>query len=211
MAEVRDIVFIIDRSGSMLHLTGETVNGYNDSVAELRTGEGEARISLYLFNDTRQTLLERVSPDAVPAMTAETYCACGCTALVDSVFETVNEFDILAAYGGRTAPKDVLFMITTDGLENASTRHKVSELKKLIESVKKKHGWKFIFLGADLDAVRQAEDMGIDRKYAARYRNDSAGNTAKYMAMRRAASSYMADRRIREDWADCLDGENPNG
>lgn len=201
-----ELVFILDASGSMTGLEGDTIGGFNAMIAENRELPGEAKVSLVTFNNRSSVKLDRVDIDEVPPLTRKQYRCGGCTALLDAVGGAIEHIDLVQ----RVQPKGykaqkVLFAITTDGMENASRKYSYGRVKHLIKS-HREMGWEFIFIGANIDVEAEAERLGIDRQRAVPYIADDRGTGVMY----RAASDAVRSVRCAESlsfsgWRDELD------
>ncbi|HKK95422.1 MAG TPA: vWA domain-containing protein [Anaerovoracaceae bacterium] len=201
-----ELVFIIDRSGSMHGLEKDTVGGFNSMIAEQKNIEGEANITTVLFDDDYEIFHDRVSLKEIDEMTGSDYYVRGTTALLDAMGKTISMMGNIQ----KNLPKNkkaekVLFVITTDGLENASREYSVHKVKSMIERQKNKYGWEFIFLGANIDAVKTAEDMGIGRDRSSNYCADGKGTKLNYDVVCKAVSSYRDCCIINEDWNESLE------
>ena len=176
-----ELVFILDRSGSMNGLESDTVGGFNSMLSKQKKEEGEALVSVVLFNEQSRVVRDRAELDSVEPMKEEDYQARGCTALLDAVGDAVEHIGTIHKYArSEDRPERTLFVITTDGLENSSRRYGYSEVKRLIERQQEKYGWEFIFLGANIDAAAEAQRFGICREHAAQYVCDEAGTALNY-------------------------------
>ena len=176
-----ELVFILDRSGSMAGLEQDTIGGFNAMMKKQRREPGEALISTVLFDSESQVIHDRVPLDQVPVLTEEEYYVRGCTALLDAVGGAIHHISNVHKYARREdVPERTLFVITTDGLENASRRYSYEKVKAMIERQKKEYGWEFLFLGANIDAAREAARFGIRADCAADYHADSMGTEAVY-------------------------------
>ncbi len=189
-----EIVFILDASGSMHHLTADTIGGFNALLEENREEPGEATVTTILFNHAARIIHNRVDIREVPALTRKEYCCDGCTALLDAVGDAIERTDLVQGVqpAGYKADK-VLFAITTDGLENASRRFTYGRVKHLIEQHRER-GWEFLFIGANIDAAAEAENLGIAPECAAGYVADDAGTEVLYSAMSEAVANVRAAR-----------------
>ena len=157
-----EIVFILDRSGSMGGLEADTIGGFNGLIKKQRKESGEALVSSVLFDDVCEVLHDRVSMEQVEEMTADTYFVRGCTALLDAMGGAIHHIGNIHKYArDEDRPEKTLFIITTDGMENASHRYTYDKVKQMVERQKAKYGWEFLFLGANMDAIAAASDIGI--------------------------------------------------
>lgn len=187
--DLTELVFILDRSGSMGHLTNDTIGGYNSMVEKQRKEAGEARITTVLFDDEYEVLHDAVDIREVKPLTSEEYFARGCTALLDAVGKTVNAVgERLSTTREEERPSQVIVVITTDGYENASREFTYAKVRQMIEHQTRKYSWKFMFLGANIDAAKEAEHLGISRKCAAKYDYSRTGTKAVYDCVDNAIS-----------------------
>ena len=176
-----EIVFILDRSGSMAGLEADTIGGFNAMIEKQRKEPGEAIVSTVLFDNECEVIHDRVPLDRVPALTEREYFVRGCTALLDAVGGAIRHIGNVHKYAREEdRPEKTLFVITTDGMENASRRFTYDRLKMMIERQKEKYGWEFLFLGANMDAAREAARFGIGADRAANYHADSEGTNVIY-------------------------------
>ena len=184
-----EIVFILDRSGSMSGLEQDTIGGYNSLIKKQKSEEGEAIISTVLFDDQTEVLHDRVSIDSIQPMTEEQYYVRGCTALLDAVGGAIHHIGNVHKYARKEdVPEKTLFIITTDGMENASRRYSYENVKHMIERQKAKFGWEFLFLGANIDAIEVAGRFGIQPERAVNYNSDSEGTAVNYRVLSKVVS-----------------------
>ena len=184
-----EIVFILDRSGSMSGLEQDTIGGYNSLIRKQKNEEGEAIISTVLFDDQIEVLHDRVHLDKIKPMREEEYYVRGCTALLDAVGGAIRHIGNVHKYArNEDVPEKTLFIITTDGMENASRRYSYEKVKHMIERQKEKYGWEFLFLGANIDAIEVAGRFGIQPERAVNYNCDSQGTAVNYKALSKAVS-----------------------
>lgn len=197
---VTELVFILDRSGSMSGLENDTMGGFNSTIAKQKDQPGSGFVTTVLFDHKVETLYERKPLEQVQKLTTKQYYVRGCTALLDAVGETIKRVNKAqkAAITGR--PAHTIFVITTDGMENASKHFTAEEVRKLIEKRKKKNGWEFIFLGANIDAVETAGSIGIDARCAADYEASAEGTKAMFGAIDAALCSVRATGTLDTDW-----------
>lgn len=194
-----EIVFILDRSGSMSGLEKDTIGGYNSMLERQKKEEGEAVISTVLFDDKIEVLHDRENLYEVDNITGEDYYVRGCTALLDAVGTTIQRIgSIQKETPVDERPEKTMFIITTDGMENASREYTYSKVKKLVEEKKKKQHWEFIFLGANIDAVEVAGRFGVAKNRAVRYECDSAGTELNFKMMSKMVSCARASRSAKE-------------
>lgn len=196
-----EIVFILDRSGSMAGLEADTIGGFNALIQKQRKEEGEALISTVLFDNYSEVVHDRLPLDRVPEMTEDVYYVRGCTALLDAVGGAVRHIGNVHKYAREEdRPEHTLFVITTDGMENASRRYTYEQVRRMIERQKEKYGWEFLFLGANIDAAREAARFGIREDRAVNYRCDSVGTALNYEVVADTISDVRACRPIQADW-----------
>lgn len=184
-----EIVFILDRSGSMSGLESDTIGGYNSMIEKQKKEEGEALISTVLFDGQTDVLHDRVPLDKISPITEKEYYVRGSTALLDAVGGAIRHIGNVHKYAREEdVPEKTLFIITTDGMENSSRQYSYDKVKKMIEKQKEKYHWEFIFLGANIDAVGVADRFGVDRQHAVRYECDSAGTALNFQVMNKMVS-----------------------
>ena len=188
-----ELVFILDRSGSMGGLESDTIGGFNSMIKKQREEKGEANITTVLFDDNYQVLHDRVDIKELNEMTSEDYYVCGSTALLDAIGTTIKSVNKKQKELPEEAQAEkVIFVITTDGMENASCHYDRDKIKKMIEKKQTKKNWQFIFLGANMDAVSEAGRIGIRADRAATYANDSVGVRTNYAAVGGTISAMRA-------------------
>jgi len=187
---ITEIVFILDRSGSMRGLEADTIGGFNSLIDQQKEKEGECLVSTVLFDHCQEVIHDRVSLDKISPMTAEDYYVRGSTALLDAVGEAIHHIGTVHKYArDEDRPQKTMFIITTDGMENSSSRYSHYDIKRLIGRQKEKYGWEFLFLGANMDAVEVAESVGIRADRAVTYKCDSAGTELNYRVLSQAVSA----------------------
>lgn len=195
-----ELVFILDRSGSMSSLKSDTVGGFNSMLEKQKKNEGEAYVTTVLFNNEIAYVHDRAGISSVRPMTDDDYVPAGTTALIDAIGETVRHISDIHKYAREEdVPEHTMFIITTDGLENASHRFSSDEVKKMIIE-KKEEGWEFLFLGANIDAVETAKRFGISEDRAVTYLSDKEGTALNYEVMSEAVSSMRANAPIKASW-----------
>ncbi|ETP70945.1 hypothetical protein UYO_3114 [Lachnospiraceae bacterium JC7] len=184
-----ELVFILDRSGSMSGLESDTIGGFNSMIRKQQKETGEAIVSTVLFDDVSEVIHDRVKITDVKQMTEEDYYVRGCTALLDAVGGAIHHIGNVHKYArDEDRPAKTLFVITTDGLENASRNYSFGDVKLMIERQKEKYGWEFLFLGANIDAIEVAGNMGISKDRAANYNCDEAGTALNFEVLEAAVS-----------------------
>ena len=195
-----ELVFILDMSGSMEHLTDDTIGGFNSVLREQADKDGEALVTTYLFNNHSRMLHDRVPIGQVQPMTRADYRAGGCTALVDALGEAIHHIVGIHRYARKEdIPERTVFVITTDGMENASHRYSSEQVKAMIRHEQEKYGWEFIFMAANIDAVETAGRYGIDADHALNYVPDAGGTGEIYAAMSMAIGNVRQGARLKED------------
>jgi uncharacterized protein YegL len=176
-----ELVMILDRSGSMSGLEADTIGGFNSMIEKQKKEDGEAYVSVVLFDDQSDVIYDRVDISRIEPMTDRQYYVRGCTALLDAVGGAIHHIGNIHKYAREEdVPEKTIFVITTDGMENASRRYTYDKVRRQIERQKEKYHWEFIFLGANIDAAAEAARFGIDAHHAARFENDSEGTALNY-------------------------------
>ena len=197
-----EIVFILDRSGSMAGLEGDTIGGFNSLLKTQKAETGKAYVSTVLFDHESIVLHDRVPIDRVPEMTRRDYTVRGCTALLDAVGDAIRHIKNIHKYARpEDVPEHTMFVITTDGMENASREYSGAQIKKLIEKQKKRFGWEFLFIGANIDAIATAKSFGINEDRAVNYHADKRGTDVVYCAMSEAVSNVRCGRKLEKNWS----------
>ena len=203
---ITELVFILDRSGSMSGLERDTIGGFNAMIEKQKREDGVCLVSTVLFNSESRVLHDRVPIERVEPMTLRDYTPGGCTALLDAVGGAIHHIENVHRYARpEDVPEHTIFVITTDGMENASSRWSGSEVRRMIEYERETHGWEFLFLGANIDAAETAESMGISRDRAANYRADGAGTDRMFDVMSESVSCLRFSEALPEDWAEELE------
>ncbi len=194
-----ELVFILDRSGSMSGLEADTVGGYNSMLAKQRAVQGECRITTVLFNNGYELLHDRIDIRAVKAITTKEYEVGGSTALLDAIGTTIDKIDNVQKHTAEDyRAEKVMFVIITDGEENSSREYSAEKVKRQIEQQKMKHGWEFVFLGANIDAVQTAGRFGIGADRALNYLADSEGTELNFRVMANAVTSLRREGKVDE-------------
>ena len=209
---ITELVFIIDKSGSMAGLEADTIGGFNAMIEKQKKLDGKAYVSTVLFSNESEVLHDRVDLQEIKPMTEEDYTVGGCTALLDAIGGAIHHVSNIHKYARpEDVPERTMFVITTDGMENASHEYTHAKVKKMIRQAEEKQGWEFLFVAANIDAAETAEHIGIRRERAANYRRDTEGTEKLYRAMSDVVCSYRAGRAVSDGWADGLDEENKEG
>lgn len=200
--ETTELVFVLDRSGSMSGLESDVIGGYNSMLEKQRQEEGKVRLTTVLFDDRYQLLHDRIDLDEASPMTEKEYYARGSTALLDAVGRTISKIDRVQKGTVKEKRADkVLFVITTDGLENASREYSPRKISDMVRIHKEKYGWEFIFLGANIDADTEAENIGIAGGRAANYRQDVPGGISRmYTCVSETVTNFRHEGAVRDDW-----------
>lgn len=190
-----EIVFILDRSGSMSGLENDTIGGFNSMISKQKDEEGEALISTVLFDNETEVIHDRLPLDKIAPLTGKEYYIRGSTALLDAIGEAIHHISSIHKYAREEdVPEKTLFIITTDGMENSSRKYSYDKVKKMVEKKKEKNHWEFIFLGANIDAVSVANKFGVDRSRAVTYECDGAGTALNYKMMSKMVSCARASK-----------------
>ena len=205
---VTELVFILDRSGSMSGLEGDTIGGFNSLIKKQRAEDGECYVSTVLFDNESEVLHDRVKLADVPQMTERDYTVRGCTALIDAIGGAIKHISNIHKYARpEDVPEHTMFVITTDGQENASHRYTSDEVKKMIEQQKEQHGWEFLFIGANIDAVETAARYGISEDRAVNYNADKEGTHVMYDTVANAVFCMRARAPLGESWKKNIDAD----
>ncbi len=201
-----ELVFILDRSGSMGGLEQDTIGGFNAMLTRQKEQEGEANVTTILFDHEVQLLHDRFPLKAVAPLTEKDYYVRGCTALLDAVGGAIHHIGNIHKYARREdVPEKTMFIITTDGYENASRRYDYETVRHMIQRQKEKYGWEFLFLGANIDAAKEAARFGIGADRAVNYKCDKAGTALNYEVISEAVCSVRAARPLGADWKRRID------
>ncbi len=206
-----ELVFILDRSGSMSGLESDTIGGFNSMIEKQKKQDGECIVSIVLFDDESRVIHDRVSLDEIRPMTEDDYFVGGCTALIDAIGGAIHHIGNVHKYArNEDVPENTIFIITTDGQENASHRYSSNKVKQMIERQKEKYGWEFLFIGANIDAVETAKRYGIDRNRAVNYNADAQGTSVLYETVSKAVCNVRASKCMAEDWSADIDKDFKN-
>ncbi len=203
-----EIVFILDRSGSMSGLEKDTIGGFNSTIEKQKKEEGEAFVSTVLFDSEMEVLHDRVPLASIVPLTEKEYYARGCTALLDAIGGAIHHIGNVHKYArDEDRPEKTIFVITTDGYENASRKYTSDRVKQMIERQKEKYGWEFIFLGANIDAIETAKSFGISEDRAANFVNDGDGIEVMYSAQCCLMSDIRKNRDCGRAWKAKVDAD----
>lgn len=204
-----ELVFILDRSGSMQGLERDTIGGFNSMLEKQRKESGEAVISTVLFDNLTEVIHDRVSIADVPNLTENEYFVRGCTALLDAVGGAIHHIGNVHKYARKEdIPEKTLFVITTDGMENASRYYTYDRVRQMIERQKERYGWEFIFLGANIDAAAEAKRFGIDETMAANFHCDEAGTALNYEVISETITAVRTCAApLNPDWKKKIDAD----
>lgn len=204
--DLTELVFIIDRSGSMSGLESDTIGGFNSMIRKQKQAEGEALISTVLFDNVSEVLHDHVNVKDIQPMTEHDYTVRGTTALLDAIGGAIHHIGNVHKYARQEdVPEHTMFVITTDGMENASRYYSSEKVKKMIERQKVKYGWEFLFLGANIDAVETASHFGIGADRAVNYNCDSEGTALNYEVVSDAICSVRCSAPLKADWKKRID------
>jgi uncharacterized protein YegL len=206
---ITELVFILDRSGSMAGFEADTIGGFNATIEKQKKQDGKVYVSTVLFDNESKVIHDRVDISEIKPMTCEEYQVGGCTALLDAIGGAIHHIGNVHKYARpEDVPEHTIFIITTDGMENASYRYSSREIKEKIQRQTEKYGWEFIFLAANIDAVETAERIGIRRERAANYRQTKKGVEKSYFAMSEAITAVRACCAEQIDLEKYLDEED---
>lgn len=200
---ITELVFILDRSGSMSGLEGDTIGGFNSMIEKQRKQDGECYVSTILFDNVSEVLHDRVKLSDIPKMTDRDYTVRGCTALIDAIGGAVHHIGNVHKYA-RTedVPEHTMFVIMTDGLENASRKYSSDEVKRMIEHEKEKYGWEFLFIGANIDSVETARHFGIGADRSVNYHADHQGTAVVFDTVCETVCNFRNRRPLDASWND---------
>lgn len=203
-----EIIFILDRSGSMEGLEADTIGGFNSMMRKQASEPGDALVSTLLFDNDVEVIHDRLNIKDVPEITSKEYYVRGCTALLDAVGGAIKHISMIHKYARKEdIPEKTLFIITTDGMENASRLYSYDDVRSMVEHQKSKHGWEFIFLGANIDAAAEASRYGIDSSMAVNYNCDPEGVEISFKVMEDVVSSYRSTCEAPKDWRKRIDDD----
>ena len=207
---ITEIVFILDRSGSMSGLEKDTIGGFNAMIEKQKKQDGKAYVSTVLFDHESVVLHDRLPLEQIKPMTEDDYTVRGCTALLDAIGGAVKHIGNIHKYARpEDVPEHTMFVITTDGLENASRKYNSRDIKRLIES-KKEEGWEFLFIGANIDAIETANDYGISADRAVNYNADSQGTGVVFEAVSETVAEFRGGQKVAPCWSKKINDDYNN-
>ena len=207
---ITEIVFILDRSGSMSGLEKDTIGGFNAMIEKQKKQDGKAYVSTVLFDHESVVLHDRLPLEQIKPMTEDDYTVRGCTALLDAIGGAVKHIGNIHRYASpEDVPEHTMFVITTDGLENASRKYNSRDIKRLIES-KKEEGWEFLFIGANIDAIETANDYGISADRAVNYNADSQGTGVVFEAVSETVAKFRGGQKVAPCWSKKINDDYNN-
>jgi uncharacterized protein YegL len=196
-----EMVFILDKSGSMAGLEADTIGGFNAMIERQKQADGEALVSTVLFSSRSTVIHDRVDLRKIEPLTKRQYFVGGCTALIDAIGGAIHHIGNVHKYAREEdRPEHTVFVVTTDGMENASRTYTSDEVKAMVQRQKEKYGWEFLFLGANIDAVETAAHYGIGEDRAVTFHNDSVGQALNYEEVSAAVSQVRSNAPLRRDW-----------
>ena len=206
-----ELVFILDRSGSMSGLESDTIGGFNSMIEKQKKQDGECVVSTVLFNNDSQVIHDRVHLNKIETMTERDYYVSGGTALIDAIGGAIHHIGNVHKYARpEDVPENTIFIITTDGCENASRRYSSDRVKHMIERQKSKFGWEFLFIGANIDAVETEKHYGIDQDRAVNYHADAQGTDIVYATVSQAVCNVRMNKCMAENWSEDIDNDFKN-
>lgn len=201
-----ELVFILDRSGSMAGLESDTIGGFNAMIEKQKKAEGEALVSTVLFSNESTVIHDRVDVKRIEPMTERTYTVGGCTALIDAIGGAIHHIgNVHKCIRREDVPEHTMYVITTDGMENASHKYSSDKVKKMIKKQQEKYDWEFIFLDANIDAVQTAANFGIRKERAVNYHSDARGTQLNYEVFGDAICEMRACGSLNENWRGKID------
>lgn len=200
-SNLTELVFILDRSGSMTGLESDTIGGFNSMLAKQIQEAGDANITTVLFDDRYELLHDRINIKGVSQITDREYFVRGCTALLDAIGKTISKIvNVQQQTSDDLKAKKVMFVIITDGLENSSREYSADKVRRMVENQKSKYGWEFIFLGANIDAIETASNFGISQDHAVNFNADKMGVQLNYLSINKVISTVRSGGKISRDW-----------
>lgn len=206
---ITELVFILDKSGSMAGLEGDTIGGFNAMLKKQQDEQGEAVVTTVLFDDTYELLHDRINIKGIKPITDKEYYVGGSTALLDAIGKTIHKIGNVQKNTNEDLRADkVIFVITTDGMENASREYSNEKIKQMVERQKEKYGWEFIFLGANIDAIATAQRFGIGKDRAVNFNADEEGTMLNFKVISDTVSNFRVNCCIDENWKDSIEEDH---
>ena len=203
-----ELVFILDRSGSMSELRSDTIGGFNSMIEKQKGEEGECLVSTVLFNNESEVLHDRVSLSDIPKMTDSDYITRGGTALIDAIGGAIKHISLVHKYARpEDVPERTMFVITTDGYENSSHKYTSDEVKSMIKRKREENGWEILFIGANIDAVETAARYGIERNRAVNYNPDPRGTRILYSSVADAVCNVRRNAPLSDNWSEEIEAD----
>lgn len=200
---ITELVFILDRSGSMAGLESDTIGGFNAMIEKQKKQDGLCWVSTVLFSNASEVIHDRVRLEELRPMTEDDYTVGGCTALIDAIGDAIHHIANVHKYArAEDVPAHTVFVITTDGMENASRRYSAAEVRKTIKTMQNERGWEFLFIGANIDAVETAARFGIAEDRAVNYHADKKGTRVVYECVGKALGCVRADAPMSAKWSE---------
>ena len=201
--DLTELVFILDRSGSMSGLEEDTIGGFNSMIEKQKKEDGECLVSVVLFDNDCSVLYDRVPISEVPVMTDREYYTRGCTALLDAMGGAIHHIGNVHKYArAEDVPEKTVFVVTTDGMENASRFYSADKVRQMVKHEQEKYGWEFLFLGANIDAVETARRYGLREGHAVRFRNDKEGIDLNYKVMSETIAHVRKCKEVPIGWVE---------
>ena len=208
---ITELVFILDRSGSMANLARDTIGGFNSLIEKQKKKDGKCFVTTVLFDTRFETLHDRVPLESVAPMTDEEYTPGGCTALLDAMGDTIRHIAAIHKYARpEDVPENTIFVITTDGLENASRRFGTDEIRRMVDHERDKYGWQFVLLGANIDAFAAAASIGIRPEQSANFHADADGMRLSFEAVDNAVSAVRMSMPVCGNWKESVEADYKN-
>ena len=208
---ITELVFILDRSGSMAGLESDTIGGFNSLIEKQKKVEGKCYVSTVLFDNVSEVIHDRAELEKIMPMTDKDYYVRGCTALIDAIGGAVKHIEKIHKYAREEdVPEHTMFVITTDGMENASKEYTADQVRKMIEEKKEKNGWEFLFIGANIDSVKTAKNFGIGEDRAVNYKADKRGTHVLYETVAETACAIRKNHFVGKEWKKKIE-EDYNG
>lgn len=205
MNNLTELIFILDKSGSMRGLEEDTIKGFNSLIKRQKKKDGESLITLAFFNEEIEIIKNRISIGEIKNLSTKDFLPSGCTSLLDTLGYVINHFvNVYKNLDVENKPENILFIITTDGLENSSTKFSYSQIKRLINKTKKENNFHYLFLGANIDSELEAKKLGIGSQYSATYINNSDGVKLNYKILNKAIDAFRIKRKIDKSWKNNL-------